>query len=140
MDNTVIWSPGVSLDTLEKMVIKKAFRFYQQNKVATANALKIAVRTLDNKLERYDQEDQSHDQQTVDARERRREQLIRSRGFAPDQLAGQARQTTTGPVVEPAFDASEAQALPVSEQQDLSGLLPNQDAEVHRKRNSRSPK
>jgi hypothetical protein len=139
MENNVIWSPGISLDALEKMVIRKAYRFYHQNKVATANALKIAVRTLDNRLERYDQEDATYEQQAIDTRDRRREHLLRARGFAPDQLAGQARQTTAEPVLEPALDVSETQAVPVSEQQTVPGLLPENTATVSRKRNSRSP-
>lgn len=54
---TILWSPGVSLDAIEKMVILKAFEFFKRNKVATSTSLGIAVRTLENKLERYEQEE-----------------------------------------------------------------------------------
>lgn len=47
------WQPGQTLDDVEKEVILKAFSFYQGNKTQTAKSLGIAIRTLDNKLERY---------------------------------------------------------------------------------------
>lgn len=52
MNNTE-WSPGVTLDELEKAVIEKAMRYYEGNKTRTASSLGIAIRTLDNKLARY---------------------------------------------------------------------------------------
>lgn len=48
-----MWQPGMSLEDVEKEVILKAFRFYQQNKTHTAHSLGIAIRTLDAKLEKY---------------------------------------------------------------------------------------
>lgn len=47
------WCPGVTLEDMEKMVIKKAFQFYGGNKTLTAKSLGIAIRTLDKKLEEY---------------------------------------------------------------------------------------
>lgn len=49
----IIWSPGVTLEQIEKQVILKAFSFFDCNKTRTADALGIAVRTLDAKLEKY---------------------------------------------------------------------------------------
>lgn len=48
-----IWSPGRTLDDLEKEVILHAYKFYGYNKTKTASSLGIAIRTLDNKLEHY---------------------------------------------------------------------------------------
>lgn len=50
----VNWVPGITLDEMEKHCILAAFRFYRYNKTATASALGITSRTLDNKLERYE--------------------------------------------------------------------------------------
>ena len=58
MDDMIIWSPGVTLDQIEEQVIKKAFSYFKQNKVATSNALGISPRTLDSKLDRYGENDE----------------------------------------------------------------------------------
>lgn len=50
----VIWTPGMTLDQLERRVILQGFKFYRGNKTMTAQALGISVRTLDNKLELYE--------------------------------------------------------------------------------------
>lgn len=49
----MIWQPGVTLEDLEKQAILEALRFYGNNKTRTAQALGIAIRTLDNKLAKY---------------------------------------------------------------------------------------
>lgn len=49
----IIWQPGRTLDDIEKEVILKALGFYQGNKTHTARSLGIAIRTLDNKLAKY---------------------------------------------------------------------------------------
>jgi DNA-binding NtrC family response regulator len=52
----IYWQPGVTLDAIEKQVILKAFQFFGHNKTHTAHALGIAIRTLDNKLAKYEKE------------------------------------------------------------------------------------
>lgn len=47
------WQPGITLDDIEKEVILKALSFYHGNKTRTAEALGIAIRTIDNKLAKY---------------------------------------------------------------------------------------
>lgn len=51
------WQVGMTLDQIEKQVILKAYRFFEGNKTHTASALGIAIRTLDNKLKRYAEEE-----------------------------------------------------------------------------------
>lgn len=51
------WSPGMTIDYVEREVIKAALQYHQGNKTKTADSLGIAIRTLDNKLARYKQED-----------------------------------------------------------------------------------
>lgn len=52
-----MWQPGQSLEDIEKEVIEKALKFYGHNKTKTAQALKISVRTIDNKLAKYQNDD-----------------------------------------------------------------------------------
>jgi len=49
----VFWSPGRTLEEIEKAVILEAIRFFRNNKTQTALALGIAIRTLDYKLAKY---------------------------------------------------------------------------------------
>ena len=50
----IIWSPGVTLEMIEKQVILMAYKFYQSNKTTTARVLDISIRTLDAKLDKYE--------------------------------------------------------------------------------------
>lgn len=87
MDSQIIWSPGVKLESIEKQVILTAFRFYRGNKTATANALGIAVRTLDSKLASYKELDQSDAERAANERKQREDFLARSRGTkTPDNV------------------------------------------------------
>lgn len=72
----IMWSPGVTLDAIERQVIEKCYQFFKQNKTATANALGIAIRTLENKLERYRLEDEKS-KEGRDHYERGREDFLR---------------------------------------------------------------
>ena len=48
-----MWTPGMTLDAIEREVIQDAMKFYEGNKTHTASALGIAIRTLDARLEKY---------------------------------------------------------------------------------------
>lgn len=50
------WQPGITIDDVEKQVIEKALRWFNGNKTKTAQSLGIAVRTLDNKLAKYQEQ------------------------------------------------------------------------------------
>lgn len=54
LNEIVTFQPGMTLAELEKKAILSAFRYYRSNKTLTAQALGIAIRTLDNKLELYE--------------------------------------------------------------------------------------
>lgn len=60
MTDDIYWQPGVTLDKVEEMVIKKAMQFYGGNKTKTAASLEIAIRTLDNKLAKYGKKEVKH--------------------------------------------------------------------------------
>jgi DNA-binding NtrC family response regulator len=55
----IIWQPGMTIDAAERLVIEAALRCHSGNKTKTADSLNIALRTLDNKLARYRQEDEA---------------------------------------------------------------------------------
>ncbi len=52
-----IWQPGMTLASVEKQAILQAYRFYRSNKTATAQALGVSVKTIENKLNQYLTED-----------------------------------------------------------------------------------
>jgi hypothetical protein len=79
------WTPGVTLDQLERHAIEQAFRFYQGNKSATARALDIAVRTLEAKLEKYAADDKRTNQLADQQRVAREDLLRRQRGLVSEQ-------------------------------------------------------
>lgn len=79
----IVWSPGVTLEAVEEQIIKRALAHYQGNKTVTANVLGIAVRTLDNKLEKYFEDDQKQEQSMAEEKKRREDFLARCRGKVP---------------------------------------------------------
>ncbi len=48
-----MYETGMTLEQVEKQTILDAFKFHRGNKTKTAQALGIAIRTLDHKLEQY---------------------------------------------------------------------------------------
>lgn len=80
MNETILWSPGVTLEQIEKEVILKTFRHYRGNKTASANSLGISVRTLDSKLAQYKVEKEKLEDDKAKLQRKREEFLARSRG------------------------------------------------------------
>lgn len=80
MINPVFWSPGVTLEHMEMLVILAAYKHYSFNKTATSNALKISIRTLDAKLTKYEKDKEAHEQRAEDARTQRELFNKRQRG------------------------------------------------------------
>lgn len=133
MNDMIMWSPGVSLDDIERQVIQKAYQFYQRNKTATAVALGISVRTIDNKLERYALEAKEAEERNADARAARTAHLARARGIHPAQFdtsTGQApsyeAQVRNG--MEPPSHFATQPDMPVQERQEVQGVLPKNAA------------
>ena len=86
MDNMIVWSPGVTLDGIEKQVILMALKHFRGNKTVTSNSLGIAIRTLDNKLEKYEAEEKELLKRRADEQAKRIEFQQRARGneYKPD--------------------------------------------------------
>lgn len=76
----IAWSPGVTLEQVERQVILKAMEFYHRNKTMTANALGIAIRTLDAKLEKYESDDRKRIEYEKSEAAKRTDFLNRQRG------------------------------------------------------------
>lgn len=81
MNVSVFWTPGVSLEAMEEQIIKAAFKYYRQNKSATSASLGISVRTLENKLAKYQEQLEFAEQKKVEAKSRQEEFMRRQRGL-----------------------------------------------------------
>lgn len=127
MSYSIMWSVGMSLDALEKLVVERAFKFYRGNKTATASSLGIAIRTLDNKLAQYEQQDILEKERAENDDRNRAHQLARSRGQLPDNL-GMHRSphvyAHAGPRVESIANAAPQPPVPVQERKEVQAVLP----------------
>lgn len=85
-DGILIWSPGMSLEIVEKLVIIKAYSHFRQNKTATANSLGIAIRTLDAKLDKYEFERMEEEKKNNLEKQKKEDLLARARGNPPNNL------------------------------------------------------
>lgn len=72
------WSPGYTLESWEQVAIEEAYTFHKNNKTATANTLKISIRTLDAKLAKYAGEAESRKLAQAQARVKDQEELRRA--------------------------------------------------------------
>lgn len=82
-NNMIVWSPGCTLEAVEEQIIKRALTFYKGNKTMTAQSLGIAIRTLDNKLEKYFEVEKKNEENSKDEKKRREEFIARCRGKVP---------------------------------------------------------
>lgn len=140
----IFWSPGVTLDTIEKLVICKAYQFYKQNKTATARALGISIKTLDNKFERYEKEDAMAEEAMHDDQRRREELLNRARFgngqgfqnplFTPHAGRGDGAETGGRNGLEPSSHASAKPPVSVPVGEEIQDVLPAEAPPRRRKR------
>lgn len=128
----VFWSPGVTLEAIEKQVILNAFRFYRGNKTQCSISLGISIRTLENKLEKY--EDDGKQQLEAERKEQldRDAILRRQRGIVGDgsgsQEGARLHGSYSGVHLQPTLEASEKPAVPVQEPAKVQSVLPAQPA------------
>lgn len=123
MDGHITWSPGVTLEAIEKETILKAFRFYRGNKTATANALGIAIRTLDNKLERYELDAKEAEKGLNDVRAKELEYQKRARGIETTVQAGTPNKSAPqGVRVEPVTQDSAQQPVPMPQREKVQEM------------------
>lgn len=79
----VIWTPGMTLEQLERQTIMKAIAVYGYNKSAAARALGITYRTIENKMVKYEKDDEARKEKEVMDKAKREAQLMRARGLDP---------------------------------------------------------
>lgn len=135
----IMWSPGVTLEAIEKQVILKAYRWYRGNKTQTAIALGISVRTLEMRLEKYGADDKSEQDSNAQDRLERARQLDRARGITRDASAATyagetSPDATSGVFVQPALESTAKQPLPVSERKEVQEVLHNKVASSDKNR------
>lgn len=139
-DGIIIWSPGVTLESIEKEVILRAFNHFRKNKTATANALGIAIRTLDTKLEKYEVEEKAQVDREYGERQKRADFLDRSRGIvgqnvhpnAPQEGAEAMRnRPTAGLPMESVVNVTAKHAVPVQERSKVQTVLPSHTSQGH---------
>lgn len=148
------WQPGVTLEVLEQEAIEAAFKFYQNNKTATANSLGISIRTLDAKLEKYGDDRKKRDDldnkrkgNDADFQRRQRyngaDQFYHNSGNAPAvdparAVAGAKEKTegtkdvsspAAGERVEPTTPNSTQQPVSVQKSQEVQKVLHGKPAE-----------
>jgi len=79
MNEPIMWSPGMTLEQIEKKIILRALEFYKK-KTVTAEALGIAVRTLEYKLEKYEKDEQEAKAKAAAEEKAHQERVDRMRG------------------------------------------------------------
>lgn len=131
MHNSITWSVGMTLAILEKMAIEAAYLAFRYNKTATAASLGISARTLDNKLQQYEQEALIEKERQESESRKRAEFLARSRGVGqiPDNLniipnRANAHGAASGIRMESIANASSKPTLPVQERKEVQAVLP----------------
>ena len=134
------WQPGMTLESIEKEAILQAFRYFRGNKTATANALGFAIRTLDAKLEKYQEDDAARKKASDDRNKREQEFVERSRwganGQGPGkQVTGNPQQQRSSKVdaeagfetpsrkqLESTSEVSAQQSVPLSKRKEVQGV------------------
>lgn len=138
MDSLITWTPGVSLASIEKQVILAAFRFYRGNKTTTSTALGISIRTLDNKLEKYEADGKADKEKEQTHARKQSDYLARARGnlggtsssnAAASKAVGDdtahGNKAHEGVRVEPAVVAPAQQAMPMPQRKEVQAMPSN---------------
>lgn len=128
MNEPINWAPGVTLEAVEKQVILKAFRWYRGNKTQCSISLGINVRTLERKLEEYEQlaeKQRAAEEQDVIERGKT---LDRFRGIdatkRPEESGESILRANAGLHVQPSAEISTEQPVPVPERKEIQDMLP----------------
>lgn len=129
----IMWSPGVTLEAIEKQVILKASDHFRNNKTQTAAALGISIRTLDAKLLQYFDEAKKEVDDESERRQQREAHLARSRGPTTgyDTNAPVSHKADAGIRQEPIANTPAKPSVPVPEREKVQSVLPKQAASGH---------
>lgn len=136
----VTYSIGMTLEQLEKQAIQLAFRFFGGNKTRTAHSLGIAIRTLETKLEKIQNDDKltieriTADRQDQEAKRLKEREILRNCQGTNDlgreiqkakEIQNSIYNAHPGNGVEPVKDATAQHAVPVSEREEIQTVLPS---------------
>lgn len=146
MGNNIRWVPGITIEQAEKECILQAFRFYRGNKTQTAQALRISIRTLEHKLEKY-QSDEQDEQKKRDEQQIERDIIsARMRGvpYTPATDIGpknngdssEGRQATDGLHVQPPSQVKSELEMPLPKRGEIQKVLPSQNGQVRNAKRS----
>lgn len=127
------WTPGITLESAEKEIIQQALKFYGRNKTQTADSLGIAIRTLDNKLEKYESDRVAEENRRAAATANHRGLLDAQRGGRPVQVETprpiqNIQQPEAGVRVESAEEAGSQSPVPVPERSEVQEVLPSESS------------
>lgn len=123
--NNVIWTPGMKLEYIEKQVIQLAMSHYRNNKTAASQSLGISIRTLDGRLEKYDEDERIERERHDEERRKRDEYAARARGIPPAQYDTSAT-PRMGIQPPPVAAAQQAMSMPVGIE--VQKMLPEKSA------------
>lgn len=135
VNETIQWSPGVTLEMIEKQVVLKAFQFFRGRKTETANALGISIRTLEAKLNEYKTDDEVWKVKEKNAAAQRELFLARQRGaktpnyiegFEPNGPSSEAvgDSAVAGVRMESIANASAQSDMPMPKRAQVQDMLP----------------
>lgn len=87
--NMIIWTPGITLEQIEKQVITEAYNFCTKNSAGTAKLLNTEVDYINKKLIKYENEQIEEDRKRKEKKLLEEEFKVRSRGVrkSPDLTA-----------------------------------------------------
>ena len=142
MIDAIVWTPGVTLDAMERQIIKAALNVYSNNKTRAADALGISTKTIDNKLERYAREDQEELENEQRRKFQREQFLARARGGgAQNPIMAEeippVSKVDAGLGAQPIANVAEEQSVSMSERTEVQKVLPSKTAASgHRGRRS----
>lgn len=140
--NEVIFNVGMRLEELEKMAILKVVNHFRGNKTTAATSLGIDRRTLDHRLERYADDEERQKERVLNDQLRREEQLSRARGNPPNNVGipynsyqnaskSEYPAPDAGVRVEPPVHFTPKQTMPLSQREEIQGVLPEHSSKSH---------
>lgn len=127
----LIWSPGMTLESMERLAIEACYQYFQRNKTATAASLDISIRTLDGKLEKYEREriirEEAERRRINEHTESIRAQRYGHQGAqGTPKAAPQSTNSGTGLQLESVIAVASQHAVSMSERKEVQEVLPQQ--------------
>lgn len=140
VSENIAWSPGVTLETIEKQVILKAFAHFKEHRASTAVSLGIAVRTLDSKLAKYEYEQKLEEERQASATAKRAEFQARQRGNPPNNIGVPFTPTAMlpgshmGARLESFANSTSKSEMPMPERSEIQAVLSKQASQSGKER------